>query len=58
MEHARRDCPRCRSAGSVTYGICQVCLAETPPLPVQLGTAVALGALERRRVERQLQKAS
>ena len=55
MEHARRDCPRCRSAGSVTNGICQVCLKEMPPRAVQLGTEIALRTLERRRVERHLE---
>ena len=27
----RTDCERCVSAGSVEFGICQVCLAEHPP---------------------------
>ncbi len=30
----RRDCPDCRSAGSVVGGTCQVCLAE-PTAPTQ-----------------------
>jgi len=38
---ARTDCNRCRSARSVEHGICQVCLAEDPPGPVLIGTAMA-----------------
>ena len=41
MEPARSDCTRCRSARSVEHGICQICLAEYPPGPVLIGTAMA-----------------
>ena len=41
MELARTDCSRCRSTRSVEHGICQVCLAEYPPRPVLIGTAMA-----------------
>ena len=61
MDHTLRDCPRCRSAGSVSNGICQVCLTETNPLdpgPVRLGTAIALGILKNGSAERRLAKVS
>ena len=61
MEHVLRDCPRCRSAGSVSKGICQVCLSETQsadPLPVRLGTTLALGILRSEPVERRLMRVS
>jgi hypothetical protein len=28
MDSVPRDCPECRSAGSVEHAVCQVCLAE------------------------------
>lgn len=61
MEHAPRDCSRCRSVGSVSKGICQVCLTEAEsldPRPVRLGTTLALGILRKAPVERQLMKVS
>lgn len=60
MEHPQ-DCSRCRSAGSVSNGICQVCLTKSEskaPHPVRLGTALALGSLKSRPVERRLAKVS
>jgi hypothetical protein len=59
MEQARRDCPRCHSARSVSNGICQVCLTDMKPMdprPVRLGTAIALGTLRREPAERELMK--
>ena len=50
MDHAKRGCPRCRSAGSVSNGSCEVCLTDlqpTEPRPVRLGTAFALGILKK-----------
>jgi hypothetical protein len=49
VELARTDCSRCRSARSVEHGICQVCLAESPPRPVLIGTAMAKHFVHARR---------